>query len=184
MKPKLIFTLAAILLSCLSSVYGQKSTLSIAYVDIDYIITNYDYAKVMEDSLKTKMKKSEDFLKEKQAYIQSEHSEFERKIKDNLFASVDIAEKEMKRIQSLSNDLEQEATKIELEVKNEEDRVYKILLTKIGEEMKDYNKKANYEMILSNSGISTIITAKDSYDITNDVLRFLNEKYATSKGRK
>ena len=43
--------------------------------------------------------------------------------------------------------------------------------------MVEYNRDKNYEIIFSNRTTSNILYAHDKYDITDDVVEFLNSKY-------
>lgn len=48
--------------------------------------------------------------------------------------------------------------------------------------MKEFNLDKNYEIIFSNRTTSTILFADKKYDITRDVIDFLNGKYAPVSG--
>jgi len=43
--------------------------------------------------------------------------------------------------------------------------------------LKEFNADRKYEIIFSNRTTSTILYADDKYDITNEVVEFLNRKY-------
>ena len=43
--------------------------------------------------------------------------------------------------------------------------------------LKEFNKKANYQIILSNTAMDNVLLAKEKYDITNDILNMLNSRY-------
>lgn len=43
--------------------------------------------------------------------------------------------------------------------------------------IEEFNSTRNFEIILSNTSTSTLIYAKDKYDITNEVVQYLNNKY-------
>ena len=43
--------------------------------------------------------------------------------------------------------------------------------------IEEFNRTRNFEIILSNTSTSTLIYAKDKYDITNEVVQYLNNKY-------
>ena len=64
------------------------------------------------------------------------------------------------------------------------------LITRIGEQftndterkdvktrIEEFNKTRNYEIIFSNISTSTLLYSKDKYDITDEVIHFLNNKY-------
>ena len=47
--------------------------------------------------------------------------------------------------------------------------------------MKDFNKDHKYELIISNTSSDNILYANKSYDITAEVTKLLNERYAEKK---
>ena len=46
--------------------------------------------------------------------------------------------------------------------------------------MKEFNQGRSYEIIFNNRTTSTILFANDKYDITSEVVDFLNSKYGPS----
>ena len=51
---------------------------------------------------------------------------------------------------------------------------------------KDYGKEKGYDYIYGTGESATVLYAKDSYDVTKDVIKLVNDKYKSEgkKGRK
>ena len=47
--------------------------------------------------------------------------------------------------------------------------------------LKVFNNPQKYQLILSNVGTDNIVYADDSYDITKEIIEFLNARYVPSK---
>ena len=68
--------------------------------------------------------------------------------------------------QKLSNELGMEQQKLNIQLSDS-----------IRTALEDYNKKRNFEMILSNTASDNILLANPKYDITDEFIIFLNRRY-------
>ncbi len=155
-------------------------TLPIAYVDVDTLLTKYNYAVEVNEILMSKSEDSKVQLNQKQKRIESEQAEFQRKMQNNAFLSQERAEQEYKRIQKLAQDFEQTAARLEQELAMEQIKYNNQLADSVRVCIKEYNKTANYQIIFSNSRMDNILFAKEKYDITKQVLNLLNSRYTKS----
>lgn len=153
-------------------------TLPIAYVNIDSVLSNYQYAKEASDALIKKTESSRATVNNRQRKIAEEYQEFQRKYQNNAFLSPERAEQEHQRIQKMASDLEQTAARLENEVMMEQAKVNNQLADSVRTCIKILNETTNYEIIISNSGLDNILFAKPKYDITNQVVDLLNKRHA------
>ncbi|SHG29355.1 OmpH family outer membrane protein [Dysgonomonas macrotermitis] len=162
--------------------FENDSTVSlpIAYVNIDSVLTHYNYAKEASDALMKKTESSRASISQKQKQVANEQQEFNRKLQNNAFLSQERAEQEYGRIQKLTADLEQMASRLDNELTMEQMKVNNQLADSVRTCIKEFNKTANYHIIFSNSGLDNILYAKDSYDITNKVVELLNKRHAAA----
>lgn len=156
------------------------TTLPIAYVNIDSVLTNYQYAKEASDALMKKTEASRASINQKQKQLVSEQQEFQRKYQNNAFLSQERAEQEAARIQKLGAELEQTAGRLDNELTMEQIRVNNQLADSVRLCIKEFNKTANYHIIFSNSGLDNVLYAKEKYNITNKVIELLNARHAAS----
>ena len=155
--------------------------LPIAFVNVDSLLTNYNYAKDIRDLLLSKSESSKASLTQKQKNLNAEQSEFQRKYQNNAFLSQERAEQEYQRIQKLAVDFEQTANRLDNELAMEQMKYNSQLADSVRICIKEYNKTANYHIVFSNTGLDNILYAKDKYDITNQILNMLNGRYVPSK---
>lgn len=160
---------------------SSVQTLPIAYVNVDTILANYNLAKDANENLMRKMESSSATVKEKQRRLQAEYTEFQRKVQTNAFLSEDRAKQEAQRLQNLEKEIANTAARLEEDLLRERQKLNDQLTDSVRNAIKAYNQKANFEMILSNSGMDNILFAKEKYDITADILKLLNDKYTSAK---
>lgn len=160
---------------------SSAQTLPIAYVNVDTILANYNLAKDANENLMRKMESSSATVKEKQRRLQAEYTEFQRKVQTNAFLSEDRAKQEAQRLQNLEKEIANTAARLEEDLLRERQKLNDQLTDSVRNAIKAYNQKANFEMILSNSGMDNILFAKEKYDITADILKLLNDKYTSAK---
>lgn len=155
-------------------------TLPLAYVNIDSVLTNYNYAKEASDELMKKSESSRASLNQKQKQIENEYREFQRKLQNNAFLTQERAQQEQNRIQKLAADLEQTAARMDNELAMDQMKINSQLADSVRLCIKEFNKTANYHIIFSNSGLDNILYAKEKYDITDEVTSLLNKRHVST----
>ncbi len=135
-------------------------TLPIAYVNIDSVLTNYQYAKEASDVLMKKTESSRATINNKQKQVASEYQEFQRKLQNNAFLTEERARQESERIQKMDSELSQLANRLDNELAMEQMKINNQLADSVRTCIKEFNKTANYEVIISNSGLDNILFAK------------------------
>lgn len=156
-------------------------TLPIAFVNIDSLLLNYQFAKESNESL---MKKAEDSrldLNVRGRQLQSEMTEFERKLENNAFLSRERAEQEQNRLIRKQQDLQQLDTRLSQELMEAQQKMSEQLRDTINTFLRWYNRDNKYEFILSNTSNDNILLSGEGYDITQEVVDALNERYNRRK---
>ena len=87
----------------------STSTLPVAYVNMDSLLRNYNFAKDANDKLMKKYNSSNSTLQNKQRQFQNEVADFQRKAQNNAFLSRERAEQEQARLQKMEQDLHRTA---------------------------------------------------------------------------
>lgn len=164
---------------------GNDSTASvrlpIAYVNIDSLLLNYQFAKESNESLMKKQEDSRLDLNLKARQLQTEMAEFQRKLENNAFLSRERAEQEQNRLMRKEQDLQQLNAKLSQELMDVQQKVSEELRDSINSFLKQYNKTKNYELILSNTSSDNILLSNDIYDITKEVTEALNKRFSKKK---
>ena len=164
---------------------SSDSTLSvhlpIAYVNIDSLLLNYQFAKESNEILMKKQEDSRLDLNSKARQLQTEMAEFQRKLENNAFLSRERAEQEQNRLMKKEQDLQQLNAKLSQDLMEIQQKVSEQLRDSINIYLKSYNKDKKYEMILSNTSSDNILISNAGYDITKEVTDELNKRYSKKK---
>lgn len=181
MKKLIIFS---ILIVCVQSVIAQKqykanaNKLPIAYVNIDSLLLNYQFAREANEGLVKKQEESRLIINTRARKLQSEMDEFQRKLENNEFKSRERAEEEQKKLLQEQKVLQDLDGKLSKQLTDEQQLISKQLRDKLKEMIVVFNKDKKYEIILSNTANDNILYAALGYDITNELLKLLNEAYS------
>ena len=162
----------------LSALLNDSSiTLPIGYVNVDSLLMNYNFAKDLNESLLRKQESTRATLNQKEGQIRAAASDFERKMRNNAFLSTERAQQEQNRIMQMDQEYQQLAERLTQELMLEQEKLNIQMEDTIKARMKEFNQNRNFEIIFSNRTTSTILFADKKYDITNQVVEFLNSKY-------
>jgi len=152
-------------------------TLPIAYVNVDSLLMNYNFAKDLNESLLRKEESTRATLNQRQNQINSAAQEFERKLRNNAFLSQERAQQEQERIIQMNQEYQQLAERLTQEFMLEQEKLNIQMEDTIKARMIEFSQGKHYEIIFSNRTTSTVLYAVKKYDITNDVITYLNNRY-------
>jgi outer membrane protein len=159
------------------SVSTKKSVpTSIAFVNSDSLLNNYEYVKVLKTDLEVKQKTMEGEFSGKQKAFEYEVTEFQKKVNANSI-SQELAAKTEQQLMAKQQALGELQQKMQQELSLQELEMNTKVLDTISVFMKKYNKKYNYNYILGYAKGSGILFANESFNITGDVLKEINKEY-------
>ncbi len=150
--------------------------LPIAYVNLDSLLLNYTFAKNANEALISKQENSRATLNSRARTLQNEMDEFNRKLENNAFLSRERAEDAQKSILKKQQELQQLEGNLSKQLMEQQEKMTNQLRDTISAFFKEYNKNGKYEMIISNTANDNILYSKETYDITNDVVKQLNAR--------
>ena len=152
-------------------------TLPIAYVNVDSLLINYNFAKDLNESLLRKEESTRATLNQRQNQINAAAQDFDRKLRNNAFLSQERAQQEQERIMQMNQEYQQLAERLTQEFMLEQEKLNIQMEDTIKARLIEFNANKHYEIIFSNRTTSTVLYADDKYDITSEVVEFLNSKY-------
>ncbi len=155
--------------------------LPIAYINIDSLLLHYQFAKDANESLIKKQEDSRLTINTKARQLQVEMAEFQHKLENNAFLSRDRAEQEQTRLQKKQQDLQALDGDLSKQLVQIQQKMSEQLRDTINAFMKQFNKDHKYQMILSNTSSDNVLYAEKGYDITAEVTKLLNERFAARK---
>jgi outer membrane protein len=151
------------------------SNLKIAYVEVDSLMTQYEYCKEYSLILEKKSQNIQSTLQQKGQALQAAANNFQQKLQQNAYTR-EQAEQIQMGLQKQNADLEALQQRLSAEFQEETAKFNDALHDSLQHFIAKYNKDKKYTMILSKSG-DNILFADKSADITNDIIAGLNKAY-------
>ena len=159
---------------------ASASGLKIAYVEVDSLMTQYDFAKDYSVTLQKKSNNARNTLNQKGGALQAAVNNFQQKLNNNGFTSREQAASQQAAIERQQRDLQELQARLENELATETAKFNEALRDSLQNFLKAYNNDKKYDMILSKAG-DNILMANQKFDITNDVINGLNKRYKPAK---
>ena len=159
---------------------NSASGVKIAYVEVDSLMTQYDFAKDYSVTLEKKSNNARNTLTQKGNALQAAVNNFQQKINNNGFQSREQAAGVQAAIERQQRDLQELQARLENELASETAKFNVALRDSLQNFLKAYNKDKQFDLILSKAG-DNILMANKKYDITNDVINGLNKRYKPAK---
>ena len=158
---------------------ASSEGLKIAYVEVDSLMTQYDFAKDYSVTLQKKSNNARNTLTQKGNALQAAMNNFQQKINNNGFQSREQAASVQNAIQRQQNDLQELQARLENELATETAKFNEALRDSLQNFLKDYNADKKFDLILTKQGDNILYAAK-RFDITNDVINGLNKRYKST----
>lgn len=157
---------------------GAASELKIAYIKVDSLVVNYDFAQEMHEGF---TKQQEAFTKEygeKRSRFESQAASFQEKVQRGGFLTQDRAVQERDRLMGE----EQQITKLDQELSAKLAQMQadnnKQLLDSIMNYLKTYNKDKKYNYIFN---AAEVLIGDETHNVTKEVLVGLNSRYSKER---
>jgi len=157
---------------------SASGLLPIAYVNVDSLLLNYNYSKDLNEIIIKKQENSRASVNQKLRSLQTEMQDFQRKVENNAFLTRERAEQEQARLMKKQQELQDFDNRLAQELVSEQQRLNEQLRDTLVSQLRVYNKDKGYQVILSNTMGDNILLAGDTYDITKEVIEYLNKNYA------
>ena len=162
---------------------AATGNLRIAYVEVDSLMTQYEFCKEKSLDLQKKSNNARNTLNQKGQQLQSAATNFQQKLNSNGFTSREQAESQQAAIQRQQQSLQELQARLEGELANETAKFNDALRDSLMHFLNAYNKDKKYDLILTKQGDNILYAAK-RFDITNDVINGLNKRYKKAPAAK
>ncbi|WP_430614685.1 OmpH family outer membrane protein [Flavobacterium sp. JP2137] len=173
-KSILVLGLVATLLSCTDKGTTAVSEQKTAYIDTQKLMKEYEETKDIEAKYKIKSDEMGKELEGDISRFQADAQNFQREAQAKGMAWAQQKGAELqRREQDLSAKQQGMLQALQLESGKEMDSLVKKIKTYV----KDYGKKNGYAYIYGTEDASTILYAKEEFDLTDKVIKDLNSKY-------
>jgi outer membrane protein len=157
---------------------GDASGLKLAYIKVDSLVVNYDFAQEMHDGFTKQQESYTKEYSEKRSRFESQAADFQEKVQRGGFLTQERAMQERDRLVTE----EQQIGKLDQELSTKLAKIQsdnnKQLLDSVMNYLKVFNKDKEYNYIFDAAGV---LIGDDSHNITKEVLVGLNARYSKAK---
>jgi len=154
----------------------------IAYVEVDSIMTQYQFCKEYTKLLNLKGTNIQKTLASRQQQLQGAAANFQQKVQQNAYTR-EQAEAIQAGLQKQSGDLQALNQRLSNEFQAETDKYNKALHDSIQHYLAYFNKDHKYGLIFAKQG-DNLLYADKAYDITAEVVAGLNKAYKSKLNTK
>ncbi len=181
-KVLVLVALGVAMISCQETATTEKEDFKTGYIDTGVLLKGYDKFKDENEKFKVKSEELGRPLEAKGRQLQAEKDAFQRNAQANGQA---WAQQKYGELQQREQVIMQERDKVLGQIQAEGGKLQDTLIKQVKKYIKDYGKKEKYDYILTTSDdMPSVIYAKDSYNLTDKLLKQLNEEYKATKEKK
>lgn len=160
------------------TVASSTQPLKIAFINTDTLNARYEYVKDITDELNKEIDKKQRRLERKTTKLQSEFNQLQRlsstMTPTQLQAAQQRAVEMENEIKVMQNDLSEELNEEQMQLQLK-------LVARLDSFMLKYNETAQFDYILKKFNGCEILLADDSFNITDTIVKLLNEDYLKNK---
>ena len=159
-----------------------NSELKIAFVEVDSIMSQYEFCKEYSKILEKKGQNIQNTIAQKGQNLQAAANKFQQDLQNNKYTQQQ-AEAVNAGLQKQQADLQALQQRLGSDFQAETDKFNAALRDSIQHFLAKYNKDKKYSLILSKAG-DNILFADKAYDVTNEVIAGLNKAYKKNAAKK
>lgn len=174
---------AGIFFSCQNqqTTAAAAESMKTAYVDTSQLMESYTEAKDVEAKYKAK---SEEMGKSLEAEVKKFRGEVENYEKNAQTYGMQWAQQKGRELQEKEQQLAYARQSIIQSLQEENGKEMDSLITRVKNQIKDFGKEKGYDYIFGTGDAASVLYAKDAYNITDELIKMLNEAYEKSKNDK
>ena len=159
----------------------QIAGFPVAYINVDSLLLKYNFSIDLNEQILKKQENARANYTQKTRNLQSEAEEFQYKLQNGAFATRERAEQEQQRLMKKQQELQELDSRLTQELMEQTQAMNEQLRDTVVHYLKQYNQDKGYQIIFSNTAGSPIFLADDAYNITNEIVEYLNKRYSGAK---
>jgi outer membrane protein len=160
---------------------GDSATpgdLKVAYIKSDTVLKYYEYLKVNKKQLEEKTQKLEQDFRNRAIGLQNEIAAYQRNVSSMTLGQVKATEEDLGKKQQ---NLQMYQQSLGQQLAEEEAKLNRELYDRITKYLKKYGVDKGLEVVLKYDPTSDVLFAVDALDISQDVIKGLNDEYTVEK---
>jgi outer membrane protein len=146
----------------------------IAYIEIDTLTAQYEFAKEKSLELEKKGTNARNTIQTKTAQLEKNPQAFQQKLQSNGYTSREQAEAAQANLQREQQNIMALQQRLENELASEQQKFLQAFQDSLDNFLADYNKDKKYDMIVNKAAV---LYADKRFDITTDVVNGMNRRY-------
>ena len=156
-----------------------QSSFKTAYIDTEKLMKEYQESIDFETKYEAMSKRMQNELEADMKKFQNDVVDLQRNAQSKGMEWAMARQKELeKREVTLAEKQQNYMMKFQQEGSAERDS----MVTKMKGFIKDYGQEKGFDYVFGTGDAATVLYAKDGYDITEDILKLMNDAYAKEKG--
>lgn len=152
--------------------------LRVAYINSDTVLKHYDYLKAQKEQLESKTAKMEQDYRNRAMGLQNEIAAYQRNVSSMTLGQVKATEEDLGKKQQ---NLQMYQQSLGQQLMEEEAKLNKELYERVTAFSKKYAQEKGIHVVLKRDPTSDVLWAADALDISQDVIKGLNDEYAAEK---
>lgn len=152
--------------------------LKLAYILSDSVLKHYEYLKVNREQLEAKTKKMDQDLRNRTMGLQNEINAYQRNVSGMTLGQARATEEDLGKKQQ---NLQLYQQSLQQQLMQDEAKLNKELYDRITDFLKKYGEEKGLQIVLKYDPTSDVLFGGAGLDITDDVIKGLNEDYKTEK---
>ncbi len=160
---------------------GTVSDLKVAYINSDTVLKYYEFLKVNRKQLEDKSTQMEQDLRNRMTGLQNEIAAYQRNVSSMTLGQVKATEEDLGKKQQ---NLQLYQQSLGQRLAEEEAKLNRELYDRITNYLKEYGAEKDLQVVLKFDPTSDVLFAGEALDISQDVIKGLNEAYTAEKGGK
>jgi len=154
----------------------NSGALGIAYINNDSVLANYELVKRMRKDLESKSGRLETEISTKQKAYEKDAAYFQEQVK-NKAISEQSAQEIYQQLMQEQQKIVDLRDKYSADLQQQEYELNVMLLDSVTNFLKRYNTRYKFDYILGYNKGGNIFLANDTLNITNDVIREINQEF-------
>ena len=154
----------------------------IVYINIDSVLNNYSMYVDLQNELQNKLKASEDQLANQEKSLRKEEEDFQYKI-DRQLVTRSEADNIKETLMKKEQDLYQLQNSLQSKLAEEQQVAQRKVLNSIMQYLESLETNKAYQFVLGTTFGGNVLYANKNLNITNEVVKGINEKYKGTKAK-
>jgi Outer membrane protein (OmpH-like). len=153
------------------------SRLAIAYINVDSLLLNYYLAIDLRNQIVVKEENARAIMTKRLREVETDMLKYKQNLEANPFIPREQSDLEYQRVIDKQKEIYRLNRLLSEELREEQDRLYMQLYNNIILQLKEFNEIKKYKIVFSNTGTDNILYALDCYNITHNVINYLNRDF-------